>query len=890
VTSPTWEPDVDAFRFRLACRLAEEGHGRPRLAADVLVDRGRARQDRPAYARALGVTPAQLGVVEDAGSPLPVLLEAVFRRRLAVDVLPTERRWNVMNETLLAEIEARLYGASLADGVASLILTACVAPEELGSPSTRSPSPPYEVSAPSMPPSTYLAKVRVEGFRGIGAPVDVPVRPGPGLTLIVGRNGTGKSSISDALEVLLTGGTARFRLGEKNKAWLDGWRNLHHPDPVRLSADLVVEGQPGCTTVTRHWAHDARLEDATTTVTRPGQADVPFDELAWGEALAAYRPFLSYSELGGLLDVGPSRLYDTLNAILGIADLGAAAVSLRARRLELEGEAKQAASALASLRSSLDGVNDGRAVTVLTAVAGRNRDLAAVAAVVAAPETVDADLDGLRRLAAVAGPDVDAIEAAASRLDAASDAVAAAGASSSGDALRLAALLRSALDVHAHQGDGPCPVCKSGALDAAWRGSAAEEESRLRATAASAVAAQGDLDAAVASARALLRPPPAAFGGPESVVDAWSAWASFSLGRPAELADRLRSVVSFAGDVEAVVGAAAAEVAEREDRWRPYARQVAAWLAAEERAMRNAPEVRLLKGAEKWLKDVEEQIRSERFEPLAKAATAVWEALRMRSSVDVGGIRLAGTANQRRVVVDVSVDGIGGTALGVMSQGELHALALSLFLPRATLDQSPFRFVIVDDPVQAMDPAKVEGLARVLEETARTRQVVVLTHDDRLNEAVRRLAIDATVMEVNRGASSSVVVEAVLDPVQRRLRDARTVAMEKELPADVKGRVVPTLCRQAIEAAAIETVRKRRLGRGDKHAAVEADLAGALKLRQVVALALFDDVGRAGDVVPALNKLGTALQRCDKGAHEGDSGDLEGLITDVRSIVKKILS
>jgi len=146
----------------------------------------------------------------------------------------------------------------------------------------------------------------------------------------------------------------------------------------------------------------------------------------------------------------------------------------------------------------------------------------------------------------------------------------------------------------------------------------------------------------------------------------------------------LRSVVSFAGDVEAVVAAASAEVAEREDRWRPHATQVAAWLDAEQRAVGNAPEVLALKGAERWLKDVEDEIRSERFEPLAKAATAVWEALRMRSSVDVGGIKLAGSANQRRVVVDVSVDGIGGTALGVMSQGELHALALSLFLPRAT--------------------------------------------------------------------------------------------------------------------------------------------------------------------------------------------------------------
>ena len=74
-----------------------------------------------------------------------------------------------------------------------------------------------------------------------------------------------------------------------------------------------------------------------------------------------------------------------------------------------------------------------------------------------------------------------------------------------------------------------------------------------------------------------------------------------------------------------------------------------------------------------------------------------------------------------------------------MSQGELNALALSVFLPRATLPESPFRFVVIDDPVQSMDPAKVDGLARVLAEPPRDRQVVVFTHDDRLPEAVRRL-------------------------------------------------------------------------------------------------------------------------------------------------------
>ena len=35
---------------------------------------------------------------------------------------------------------------------------------------------------------------------------------------------------------------------------------------------------------------------------------------------------------------------------------------------------------------------------------------------------------------------------------------------------------------------------------------------------------------------------------------------------------------------------------------------------------------------------------------------------------------------------------------GVMSQGEVNALALSLFLLRARLPSSPFRFLVIDDP------------------------------------------------------------------------------------------------------------------------------------------------------------------------------------------------
>ncbi len=177
-----------------------------------------------------------------------------------------------------------------------------------------------------------------------------------------------------------------------------------------------------------------------------------------------------------------------------------------------------------------------------------------------------------------------------------------------------------------------------------------------------------------------------------------------------------------------------------------------------------------------------------------------------------------------------------------MSQGELNALALSLFIPRATLPQSPFRFVVIDDPVQSMDPSRVDGLARVLADTANTRQVVVFTHDDRLPEAVRRLSIPATVIEVTRREASVVELRAgprPRGPLHRGRHGPR--------PAPTACRARPRAASSPASAAmpwrprAWKSVRRRRLGKGQRHADVEAALLEAQKLTSFAALALFDD-------------------------------------------------
>ena len=365
----------------------------------------------------------------------------------------------------------------------------------------------------------------------------------------------------------------------------------------------------------------------------------------------------------------------------------------------------------------------------------------------------------------------------------------------------------------------------------------------------------------------------------DDLAEALGVWVkAASIADFGQLADHIESASKPLG--EAIVRLrddARAALGRKEDAWRPVAVEVAAWLAGARDAVRGASDLKRLKPAEAWLKKAAAGIRDDRFAPIAEKAARIWEHLRQQSHVELGKIQLTGEGTRRRVALDVTIDGVGGAALGVMSQGELHSLALSLFVPRATLPESPFRFIVIDDPVQSMDPARVDGLARVLEGASASRQVLVFTHDDRLPEAVRRLDIPAEIVEVTRRESSVVELRRALDPVGRYLEDAFTVASTADLPSSAAARVVSGLCSLALEAACMEVVRRRRLTRGEPHAEVEQALSDARRLTRLAALALFDDVERAGDVLPHLqHQVGAAGVETLRQCHEGDH-NVEGI-------------
>jgi hypothetical protein len=275
-------------------------------------------------------------------------------------------------------------------------------------------------------------------------------------------------------------------------------------------------------------------------------------------------------------------------------------------------------------------------------------------------------------------------------------------------------------------------------------------------------------------------------------------------------------------------------------------------------------------------------------------ASHIWEQLRQESNVNLRNITLEGSRTRREVEFDLSVDGTEAPGLPVLSQGETNALALSVFLPRATADSSPFRFVVIDDPVQAMDPAKVDGLARVLAEVAVDRQVIVLTHDDRLPEAVRRLNLGGRLIQVTRKSASVVQVSSAADPTEQLLSDAGKLVREEKLPVEALRRVVPGLCREAIESVCYEVVRARRLGRGDSHGSVEEALRETTTLITRLALAIFDDSERGGEVYAWLDRnIGQwtpgTVKVCNKGAH-GVASSFDGgtLVGDVRRLVEQL--
>ena len=801
-------------------------------------------------------------------------------------------------ETLVSAVLMRLEADDdVPDDVQHVVLGALLGDEGLAEAldalaDTRATQRAEEIAEPV---GAYLSRITARAFRGVGERQSLPLKPGPGLTVVAGRNGSGKSSFAEAVEVALTGANLRWSGRTVQGAkWQEGLRNLHCSDAPEVAVELLVEGEGGGKTVVqRTWAEGAGAEEGVAIVRRAGQPAQELSCLGWEDALTTYRPFLSYNELGDLLTGRPSELHDALASILGLEVITDARKRLADARKAMGARAKDVRSAAVDLRSRALDVQDERASRAAAVLKPRSPDLAEVRVLVAGSEQSD---EGVQRrlevLRHLPPPDLGEVDRVATELRAADAAVDALAGTDAARSAALADLLTTALAHVAEHGDERCPVCGQTSLDDVWRTETETAVSRLAREAEAVRTAQRRREAALREARSLVVDPPAALRqtsdlGLEHVDAALAAWTAL-VQAPQDavgLADHLEATtVDLVDAVGALTAEVAAVIARREDVWRPLALALAAWLPGAEAVAAETEHLRLVTAAESWLKKSEGALREERLAPLAQEAAQIWEALRQESNVQLGAVALTGSASMRRVRLGVEVDGAeASSALAVISQGELHALALSLFLPRATVTGSPFRFLVIDDPVQAMDPAKVDGLARVLARVAEQRQVVVFTHDDRLPEALRRLQLPAEVLQVERRSGSAVTVRQLGDHADRYLDDARCLMREERVVTEVRRRVVPGLCRLALDAACVDAIRRVRLAQGARHVDVEALLAQHLKLYPRLALALFNDADRTSDVLGRANGLvaggANAVTAANKGAHvDVGDGALEDLV------------
>ncbi|MFJ9360773.1 AAA family ATPase [Streptomyces mirabilis] len=758
-----------------------------------------------------------------------------------------------------------------------------------------------EAEGPSSVGRIHLASVAVTGFRGIGPRTWLNLSPRPGVNLVVGRNGSGKSSIAEGIETAFTGTNMRWHGLHASRS--SNWRNLHLEDGAKpeIEVKLAIEGDTGRSTLTRTWESED-FGGSQAEFKRPGHGRVPLDQVAWKQAMADYRPFLSYVDLDRMISGKPSEMYDAIATILGLRHLSAADSRLRAEEKALDDAAKTAKAEVPELLDALYALEDDeRAVHALLAIdTPGSPDFDTVEALVAGlpADTDEGLLAELRVAAAVQGPDMEQVAAAMAGLRKALADTEDVRGTSAEDAHQRADLLARALAHNdRHPDERSCPVCEADrVLDGEWAARAAAQIAVLRQEAKAADDAHSALRSAVRVLQDLVHRPQRI---PTALTDPWDAWAACrTVSDPGELVGRAHEAAGTLTDACAAVREnATRELEKRDERWRRLVTRLAGWAERARAAKESDPRLRDIRRARAWIKALSTELRERRMEGFADQSQLIWEKLRQESNIDLNGVSLRGSekATVRKLVMDVSVDGQDASALGVMSQGELHSLALSLFLPRAVTADSPFGFIVVDDPVQSMDPAKVNGLAQVLHELGKHRQVVVFTHDTRLQRAFTSQELPVTVFEVERGKSSKVHVKPVTDPVRQAIGDARALASTKNLPEAARTHVLPSLCRIALENAFLEAAWVQHHRSGGSERDLHAAVADADKLMKMAALAFFGDIGRTDDVYRELRtrcgpRAVDLLKQCQNGAHATGAriADAHHFVDEIEDLAQKV--
>lgn len=155
------------------------------------------------------------------------------------------------------------------------------------------------------------------------------------------------------------------------------------------------------------------------------------------------------------------------------------------------------------------------------------------------------------------------------------------------------------------------------------------------------------------------------------------------------------------------------------------------------RAERKAAELELigveLERIQKALLTAKERLASKRLDYAKPRALSIYEQLVRHPRFNA--FEIATTPMSRKVDYNfvVSVAGKSGTereARLVLSDGQITATAIGIFIGLAESAGHALDLLFIDDPTQNIDAPCKEAMARLMTEIAEKRQVVISTHDD----------------------------------------------------------------------------------------------------------------------------------------------------------------
>ena len=178
--------------------------------------------------------------------------------------------------------------------------------------------------------SSALKQLKISYLRGSVTPFELPFEPSKKLTLVYGENGTGKSTICDALDFLGNGkvGSIEDRgLGSLQRFW---------PSAGKAASDITVVLEVSGGT---QW--EARAHNNAVTLTPPAGAP-PIEILRRGTILS-------------LVTAPPAERYEAIKSFIDVSDVEASEASLRTLIRDLKGNREVAIARVVENEQAIQG-------------------------------------------------------------------------------------------------------------------------------------------------------------------------------------------------------------------------------------------------------------------------------------------------------------------------------------------------------------------------------------------------------------------------------------------------------------------------------------------------------------------------------------------------------